>query len=665
MEQKRKDTHRVVSAVWLLAMLLLSAIPTGVNGALSQLARLTDGNGGFNRLSGARDVLVKGSVAYLTSFTEHALSIIDVSDPASPQLLAEIVDGQGGFNRLQNAEKVFVSGTTAYVTASTDAALTIMDVSNPSSPTLLKEVVDGVGGFNRLDGADSVFVTNNIAYVTSDHEDSLSVINVSNPANPTLIAELTDGSGNFNRLDGANSVFVSGSTAFVAARNDNGVSIIDVSDPGNPLLLSELVDGVGGFNQLGGARDVFVNGTVAYVVSDVDSALSLIDVSDPSSPRLIKEVIQGQDGYTSLFGALGVHVERSIAYVAAFTGAGLTAIDVSDPANPARLLQSSHGLGAQSIFAGGNLAVLAGSDFVSFFDATSLANTNQSNPSGLVAHYPFDGDANDVSGNGNHATVNNNASLVNDRFGGSNRAYHLDGVDDNIVLPPFRFGSAFTISLWVKHSERTSTQVLFSKKPDSTIESFQLIYNGEGSYRAEVYSGDNQAVGRFAPTTIQNGVWKHIAVSYNGGNIPSSVAIYEQGVRTDAMDYTEGAFSTFNDLLVQSEIGSNLNNGDGTRFKGAVDDVRIYDRALSSAEVTTLFTGGSTPPQATVSIGRAVYLNSSNLAVGKTYQIQSSSDLTNWTNQWAPFVATNQNWESIQYWKTDSTNNLYFRLVQP
>ena len=109
MKYKIKTTQRVLPAFSLLAALLLSAFPAGVNGALSQLARLTDGNGGFNRLGGARDVFLKGSVAYVTSFTEHALSVIDISDPASPQLLAEIVDGQGGFNRLQNAEKVFVS----------------------------------------------------------------------------------------------------------------------------------------------------------------------------------------------------------------------------------------------------------------------------------------------------------------------------------------------------------------------------------------------------------------------------------------------------------------------------------------------------------------------------------------------------------------------------
>jgi hypothetical protein len=48
---------------------------------------------------------------------------------------------------------------------------------------------------------------------------------------------------------------------------------------------------------------------------------------------------------------------------------------------------------------------------------------------GLVAHYPFNGNANDESGNGNHGTVHG-AKLTQDRFGNPNSAYYFDGIDD-------------------------------------------------------------------------------------------------------------------------------------------------------------------------------------------------------------------------------------------
>lgn len=67
----------------------------------------------------------------------------------------------------------------------------------------------------------------------------------------------------------------------------------------------------------------------------------------------------------------------------------------------------------------------------------------------------------------------------------------------------------------------------------------------------------------------------------------------------------------------------------------------------------------------TIAMGRAIYLSSSNLIAGTAYQIQVSTNLTNWVDQWEPFVASNEAWESVKYWKTDKTNYLYFRLIRP
>jgi hypothetical protein len=70
----------------------------------------------------------------------------------------------------------------------------------------------------------------------------------------------------------------------------------------------------------------------------------------------------------------------------------------------------------------------------------------------LVAYYPFNGNANDESGNGNHGTVSG-ALLVADRFGQANRAYAFDGIDDYIRIsnqPDLNFQQAITISFWMK-----------------------------------------------------------------------------------------------------------------------------------------------------------------------------------------------------------------------
>src|ERR1700730_6924070 len=53
---------------------------------------------------------------------------------------------------------------------------------------------------------------------------------------------------------------------------------------------------------------------------------------------------------------------------------------------------------------------------------------------GLVAYYPFNGNANDESGNGNNATPKNGIQLTTDRLGNSNKAYLFDGIDDYLEL---------------------------------------------------------------------------------------------------------------------------------------------------------------------------------------------------------------------------------------
>ena len=72
---------------------------------------------------------------------------------------------------------------------------------------------------------------------------------------------------------------------------------------------------------------------------------------------------------------------------------------------------------------------------------------------GLIAYYPFNGNANDESGNGHHGDVNG-STLTPDRYGTANKAYSFDGTDDYIDLgnkPAFNFGTSdFTISLWFK-----------------------------------------------------------------------------------------------------------------------------------------------------------------------------------------------------------------------
>ena len=84
---------------------------------------------------------------------------------------------------------------------------------------------------------------------------------------------------------------------------------------------------------------------------------------------------------------------------------------------------------------------MADTDGDGFDDSIELSSGSDLNDSsstpfyhGLVAWYPFDGNASDMSGNGNHGTVHG-ATLGHDRHGEVGKAYSFDGVDDKITLP--------------------------------------------------------------------------------------------------------------------------------------------------------------------------------------------------------------------------------------
>jgi hypothetical protein len=94
-------------------------------------------------------------------------------------------------------------------------------------------------------------------------------------------------------------------------------------------------------------------------------------------------------------------------------------------------------------------------------------------------------------------------------------------------------------------------------------------------------------------------------------------------------------------------------------FNGLIDDVRIYNRALSSSEVAQLYAVESGPR---VDLIKSVKPSFSNLTLTTNYQMQVSADMATWTNYGSPFTATNTSRIYPQYFDVDNWNSLFFRL---
>ena len=213
---------------------------------------------------------------------------------------------------------------------------------------------------------------------------------------------------------------------------------------------------------------------------------------------------------------------------------------------------------------------------------------------GLAVFLPFNGNANDMSGNGNNGTVNG-AALTQDRFGIEGRAYSFNGNGDFISIAdnPNLFSDDLTISWWYKMSEILGGERVVIGWVDGGHRYQQFFNGGQLSYLNGYNVG--QPGMYFNPIYGLNdlNIWKHVVVTYKKlGTSTSTTSIYVDGElkQTDnhslAMDYAPGP-----DFF----IGKNHN---GNFFNGYLDDFRIYNRTLNSAEILALFQDSTTylPP---------------------------------------------------------------------
>jgi hypothetical protein len=142
-------------------------------------------------------------------------------------------------------------------------------------------------------------------------------------------------------------------------------------------------------------------------------------------------------------------------------------------------------------------------------------------------------------------------------------------------------------------------------------------------------------------------------VYFNGQIIPLERTVQEGG---DIIGFT---YPSQNFYVFDEEYFNPTPGTIAFSTNNLIDDIRIYNVALSSNEVQQLYAYESPP---IINIQKAVYITSGNLWTGSNYQVQVSSDLINWTNQGSVFTATNSSWQSTNYWNVSDWNQLFFRL---
>jgi hypothetical protein len=201
----------------------------------------------------------------------------------------------------------------------------------------------------------------------------------------------------------------------------------------------------------------------------------------------------------------------------------------------------------------------------------------------IVACFPFSGDASDASGHSHNGVVYG-ATLTSDRFGHPNSAYMFNGTTDSIVVP--NFGSIIandevTISFWSKANSVVS-QIPFMLAPDNTSDrlAIHVQYNNSGNCAAIFDWGDIAGGGRIVyQPDLASTAWQHYVCIVSASQ--SKMEMWENGVLI--------ASSTSTSTILNR--GRNLHIGGVTyMWHGALDDIMIFNRALTSTEINTLYT---------------------------------------------------------------------------
>jgi hypothetical protein len=206
---------------------------------------------------------------------------------------------------------------------------------------------------------------------------------------------------------------------------------------------------------------------------------------------------------------------------------------------------------------------------------------------GLVAYYPFNGNANDASDCGNDGTVSG-ATLAADKDGNPDSAYSFDGADDHILADDdqtLNLSDALTLSAWIN--------------PENPDLDFNHFVEKSNQYSLSLFGSellvslvdvvpdidDHWRTGIVLSETTGNR-WYHIAATYDNALTQDQIIVYVDGVRRASLTVASGLVVAH--TTNKFAIGCQGWRPDLSLFNGSIDEVRIYNRALSSTEICEL-----------------------------------------------------------------------------
>ncbi len=272
---------------------------------------------------------------------------------------------------------------------------------------------------------------------------------------------------------------------------------------------------------------------------------------------------------------------------------------------------------------------------------------------GLVGWWLLDGNTNDESGNGNNGSLSNGASYTTDRNGNANSAVIFPGLLNLPVALEFT-NSEWTFSFWVrKDANLGHNPIQISEMNGSQAASFgftslngNLNLNNEPRIYASAGGTNCGAHGAASDCTASTGEWIHITYTYSS----DLISIYKNGVLCSNFSSTSGNWPCINSNMALW-IGGDVYGGVVEYFTGAIDDIGIWNRALTPQEVGNLYSG--------CSLEVTVQPNSQQININDNAEFMVSSSDLSASFQWQTDLGVGfQNLNSVGQYSGTTTTTL-------
>lgn len=253
---------------------------------------------------------------------------------------------------------------------------------------------------------------------------------------------------------------------------------------------------------------------------------------------------------------------------------------------------------------------------------------------GLVGWWPFNGYANDVSGNAHNGTAFG-ATITDDRFGEPGSAYAFNGTDAYIEVPDapaLRLNNdSYTIAWWARVDSYNANATAFVVKRGSGPQNgWMVVANGMYENKIEMKTSGGADPEIRCDTALASGAWFHFAIVNDTD--ADSIIFFANGI--EVFRQSNGGLYYNPNSTSPMRFGSDTSTPAGTYFlSGAMDDIGIWSRGLTAQEVLDLYLNTNVSVEETPETAAEVYFDAATeelvlrvplALIGNTYSVLDS-----------------------------------------